>query len=69
VIIAAVLGAAAVGVGLGPALGLTAAVLVLLAAALIARLSLRQIEGQTGDVLGALEQVAEILILLAAARI
>ena len=69
VIIAAVLGAAAVGVGLGPALGLTAVVLVLLAAALIARLSLRQIEGQTGDVLGALEQVAEILILLVAARI
>jgi adenosylcobinamide-GDP ribazoletransferase len=68
VIIAAALGAVAVGVGLGPAPGLTAVVLVLLAAALVARLSLRQIEGQTGDVLGALEQVAEILILLVAAR-
>jgi adenosylcobinamide-GDP ribazoletransferase len=69
VIIASALGAVAVGVGLGPAPGLTAVVLVLLAAALVARLSLRQIEGQTGDVLGALEQVAEILILLVAARI
>jgi adenosylcobinamide-GDP ribazoletransferase len=42
---------------------------VLLAAALglMAWLCLRQIGGQTGDVLGALEQVSEILILLVAA--
>jgi adenosylcobinamide-GDP ribazoletransferase len=44
-------------------------VLVLVAAAIMARLSMRQIDGQTGDVLGALEQIAEILILLVAARI
>jgi adenosylcobinamide-GDP ribazoletransferase len=69
VIVAAVLGAVSVGVGLGPAPGLIALVLVLIAAAVMARLSLRQIDGQTGDVLGALEQVAEILILLVAARI
>ncbi|MGA7608842.1 MAG: adenosylcobinamide-GDP ribazoletransferase [Xanthobacteraceae bacterium] len=43
--------------------------LVLVAAAIMARFSMRQIDGQTGDVLGALEQIAEILILLVAARI
>jgi cobalamin synthase len=31
-------------------------------------LSLKQIGGQTGDVLGAVEQVSEIVILLVAAR-
>ncbi|MGA8413923.1 MAG: adenosylcobinamide-GDP ribazoletransferase, partial [Xanthobacteraceae bacterium] len=61
--------AISVGVGLGPAPGLIALVLVLVAAAIMARLSMRQIDGQTGDVLGALEQIAEILILLVAARI
>jgi adenosylcobinamide-GDP ribazoletransferase len=68
VIVAGVLGAAAVGVGLGPASGLVALALVLLAAAAIGRLSRQQIDGQTGDVLGAVEQVSEILILLVAAR-
>jgi adenosylcobinamide-GDP ribazoletransferase len=34
---------------------------------LIALLSLRQIDGQTGDVLGAVEQVGEIVVLLVAA--
>ncbi len=33
----------------------------------MAWLSIRQIGGQTGDVLGALEQISEILILLTAA--
>jgi adenosylcobinamide-GDP ribazoletransferase len=51
-------------------LGLPAAVIGLVLAALAgflaARLSVRQIGGQTGDVLGALEQVIEIVILLAA---
>ena len=69
VIVGALLGAVSVGVGLGPAPGLIALVLVLVAAAIMARLSMRQIDGQTGDVLGALEQIAEILILLVAARI
>jgi adenosylcobinamide-GDP ribazoletransferase len=32
------------------------------------RLSFKQIGGQTGDVLGALEQVSEIVILLVALR-
>jgi cobalamin synthase len=35
----------------------------------MASLVRRQIEGQTGDVLGAVEQVTEILILLVAVRI
>jgi len=35
---------------------------------LLAWLSLSQIDGQTGDVLGALEQVSEIVILLVALR-
>jgi adenosylcobinamide-GDP ribazoletransferase len=52
-------------------LGLSATLIAfaLLAAALglMAWLSIRQIGGQTGDVLGALEQISEILILLTAA--
>jgi adenosylcobinamide-GDP ribazoletransferase len=50
-------------------LGGTLVVLLLLAAAgvAVAWLSLKQIGGQTGDVLGAFEQVGEILILLVAA--
>jgi adenosylcobinamide-GDP ribazoletransferase len=49
--------------------GATLVALLLLATAggTMAWLSVRQIGGQTGDVLGAFEQVAEILILLAAA--
>ncbi len=38
-----------------------------MAVALIARLSTAQIGGQTGDVLGALEQVSEMIVLLVAA--
>lgn len=44
------------------------AVLLAAATALTALLSQRQIGGQTGDVIGALEQVGEILILLVALR-
>jgi len=50
--------------GLGPLDAITALVLLALAAVLVAWLSMRQIGGQTGDVLGALEQANEILILL-----
>jgi adenosylcobinamide-GDP ribazoletransferase len=63
--------AASVGIlALGLAMGITAMVIGLvlatLAAFLMAWLCLRQIGGQTGDVLGALEQVIEIIILLTA---
>ena len=42
--------------------------LLAIAVALMARLSSKQIGGQTGDVLGAVEQVSEIVILLVALR-
>lgn len=69
VVIAAILGAIALGIGLGPGPGAIAVLVVLVGAAVVARLSIAQIGGQTGDVLGAVEQVSEILILLVAARI
>jgi adenosylcobinamide-GDP ribazoletransferase len=50
--------------GLGP--GLLAVGLLVAAAAAGARLSIKAIGGQTGDVLGALEQVGEVLVLLVA---
>jgi adenosylcobinamide-GDP ribazoletransferase len=66
---AAVLGAAALWFVLGPVTGMVALVLVVAAGGAMASLSLRQIGGQTGDVLGAVEQVGEIVILLAAAAL
>jgi adenosylcobinamide-GDP ribazoletransferase len=69
VVLAAILGATALGIGLGPGPGAIAMLVVLVGAAAVARLSIAQIGGQTGDVLGAVEQVSEILILLVAARI
>jgi adenosylcobinamide-GDP ribazoletransferase len=52
---------------LGALHGVIALILVSLAAAAIALLCIRRIGGQTGDVLGALEQVSEVAILLVAA--
>lgn len=69
VIVAVLLGAAALGIGLGPAGGLVTVAGVIVGAVVMARLSVLQIAGQTGDVLGAVEQVSETLILLIAARI
>jgi adenosylcobinamide-GDP ribazoletransferase len=48
---------------------IAALVLLVAAATFMAWLTLRQIGGQTGDVLGALEQTGEILVLLAAASL
>lgn len=67
VVIAALLGVIALIVGLGFSGGLIALALVVTATFIIGRLCITQIGGQTGDVLGALEQVSEILILLVAA--
>jgi adenosylcobinamide-GDP ribazoletransferase len=67
VIAAAMLGILALVLCLGPATALVATLLVAAAVALMAWLSDREIGGQTGDVLGAVEQVNEILILLVAA--
>ena len=49
-------------------LALEAAILLVIVTALFARQSLKQIGGQTGDVVGALEQVSEIAVLLVALR-
>jgi adenosylcobinamide-GDP ribazoletransferase len=51
---------------LHPMRGFIAALVLIAAVALMAWLAMRQIDGQTGDVLGATEQVAEIVVLLVA---
>lgn len=51
----------------GLAFAVVAALLAGLAAVIVARLALRQIGGQTGDVLGAAQQAGEIAVLSAAA--
>ena len=66
VITASVLGILILAIGLGPTLGIAALILLLVAIVLMAWLSVVQIDGQTGDVLGAVEQVGEIVILLVA---
>jgi len=66
-IAAGVLGIAVLVVCLGLAVGLAAALLVACGFAAMAWLCGRQIGGQTGDVLGALEQLGEVIVLLVAA--
>jgi adenosylcobinamide-GDP ribazoletransferase len=51
---------------LHPVRGFIAALVLIAAVALMAWLAMRQIDGQTGDVLGATEQVGEIAVLLVA---
>jgi len=63
---AAVLGVVILILCLGLGHGLAALIALAIAAALVCWLSLQQIGGQTGDVLGAAEQVSEIVILLVA---
>ena len=64
--VAAVLGIVIVALCLGPWRGLGALLVLAVAAAVLGWLSLKEIEGQTGDVLGAVEQVGEIAVLLVA---
>jgi adenosylcobinamide-GDP ribazoletransferase len=66
VAIALLLGAAVLGAALGLAAAAIAGVLAAAVWIAMAWLSVRQIGGQTGDVLGALEQANEIVILLTA---
>lgn len=66
---AVAIGAAAVLLALGIKAGLITLVLLVGAGAFMAWLSWRQIQGQTGDVLGALEQAGEMVVLLIAAAI
>jgi adenosylcobinamide-GDP ribazoletransferase len=60
------LGLVILALGLGVALGIAALILLAIVIAVMAWLSLAEIEGQTGDVLGAVEQVGEIVVLLVA---
>jgi adenosylcobinamide-GDP ribazoletransferase len=64
--VAVLLGILALVAALGLAATMIGLVLVTCAALFVAWLSMRQIGGQTGDVLGALEQIIEIVILLTA---
>jgi len=68
VAIAALLAVVILGLCLGPLLAIIAVVALGIVTALMAGLSQRQIGGQTGDVLGAVEQISEIVILLVALR-
>jgi adenosylcobinamide-GDP ribazoletransferase len=68
VAIGAVLGFLILLLCLGPASAILALVAVAIVVAFMAPLSVKQIGGQTGDVLGAVEQVSEIAILLVALR-
>ncbi|MCK1369017.1 adenosylcobinamide-GDP ribazoletransferase [Bradyrhizobium sp. 62] len=67
VAIAFAVGILALVLALGPGKALVSLILLSLAALMLARLAIRQIGGQTGDILGAFEQTGEILILLVAA--
>ncbi len=64
--IAAALGIIALLFGLGLAHAVAAAIVLAIVVALMALLSVKQIGGQTGDVMGALEQIGEIAVLLVA---
>jgi adenosylcobinamide-GDP ribazoletransferase len=66
VVAAAVLGILILLLCLGVLAGIAALILLIIVAAFLAWLSLAQIDGQTGDVLGAVEQVSEIVVLLVA---
>jgi adenosylcobinamide-GDP ribazoletransferase len=65
---AALLGLVALMLGLGFLKGLIAAALLALCLAVMRWLALNKVGGQTGDVLGTLEQVCEVVVLLVAAR-
>jgi adenosylcobinamide-GDP ribazoletransferase len=67
--VAVLLGTIALALGLGVMPGLIAFLLIACAVALMAWLCRQQIGGQTGDVLGALEQICEVLILLVASAL
>jgi adenosylcobinamide-GDP ribazoletransferase len=67
VAIAFAVGILALVLALGPGKALVSLILLCLAGLMLARLAIRQIGGQTGDILGAFEQTGEILILLVAA--
>ena len=69
VAIALGLGIVALGLGFGASVMLVGILVLLAIGALLARLAREQIGGHTGDVLGALEQMAEAALLLIAATL
>ena len=68
VAVATILGLLFLAGSLGLRRAIEAAIVLAIVVALLARLTLRQIGGQTGDVIGALEQLSEIVVLLVALR-
>lgn len=69
VVTALLLGIAALLLAFGATGAMVTVLLLLLLALVLARLAIRQFGGQTGDVLGALEQVCEAAVLLVAASL
>lgn len=69
VAIAFAVGIPALVLALGPGKALVSLILLALSGLMLARLAIRQIGGQTGDILGAFEQTGEILILVVAAAV
>ncbi|NWM15299.1 adenosylcobinamide-GDP ribazoletransferase, partial [Escherichia coli] len=67
--IALALGASVLAFGFGPGKAILAAALLALIGLMVARLAIKQIGGQTGDILGAFEQLAETAMLLMAASL
>lgn len=63
------LGAVVLALGFGPGKAILAVILLAAIGLLMARLAIKQIGGQTGDILGAFEQLAETTVLLMAAAI
>jgi adenosylcobinamide-GDP ribazoletransferase len=68
-IIALLLGALCLIFGFGPSKAMVALLLLALTGLILARLAMRQIGGQTGDILGALEQIGEIAVMLIGAAL
>jgi adenosylcobinamide-GDP ribazoletransferase len=66
VVAALLLGSISLLFAFGPTGAVVTLLMLFLAALLLARLSIRQFGGQTGDVLGATEQIAEVIVLLVA---
>ncbi|TPQ26791.1 adenosylcobinamide-GDP ribazoletransferase [Bradyrhizobium guangdongense] len=62
-------GAIVLALGFGPAKAIVAVIVLAAIGLIMARLSVKQIGGQTGDILGAFEQLAETAVLLMAAAI
>jgi adenosylcobinamide-GDP ribazoletransferase len=67
--VASLLGLVALIIALGPTTAMVGLLLLIVADVFLGWLSMRQIGGQTGDVIGAVEQINEILVLLTCAAL